>query len=108
VKGGGSVYGLPGATSRRGFPRGAAEAALGPDPPPSCVPGMVDSTVYVGSNLQGLVRLATGSLVQASIANTGGLAPHSQGDSVLVHLPQDALRLLAASNGAVTAASTTA
>jgi spermidine/putrescine transport system ATP-binding protein len=78
------------------------------DPPPNCVPGMVDRTVYVGSNLQVLVRLATGSVVQASIANTGALAPHSQGDPVLVHLPQDALRLLAGSNGAVTAASTTA
>jgi spermidine/putrescine transport system ATP-binding protein len=71
------------------------------DPPPNCVPGMVDRTVYVGSNLQVLVRLATGSLVQASIANTGGLVPHSQGDPVLVHLPEAALRLLAASNGAV-------
>jgi hypothetical protein len=62
----------------------------------------------VEGNVQVLVRLATESLVQASIANSGGLAPHSQGDPVLVHLPQDARRLCAASSGAVAPASTTA
>jgi spermidine/putrescine transport system ATP-binding protein len=61
---------------------------------PNCVPGMVDRTVYVGSNLLVIVRLATGAVVQASIANTGSLVAHSQGEPVLVHMPHDALRIL--------------
>lgn len=63
-------------------------------PPPNCLPGMVDRTIYVGSNLHVVIRLATGALVQASIANTGSVSAYSQGDPVLVHLPDDALRLL--------------
>jgi spermidine/putrescine transport system ATP-binding protein len=73
------------------------------DVPPNCLPGMVDRTVYVGSSLQVQVRLATGAIVEASMANTGGVAPHSHGDPVLVHLPDDALRLLAAADGAAPA-----
>ena len=51
-----------------------------------------------------------------AVMNEGGidqigtpqLVPHSQGDPVPVYLPQDALRRLAASDGAVTAAPRTA
>jgi len=64
---------------------------------------MVDRTVYVGSSLQVQVRLATGAIVEAAIANTGGVPPQSHGDPVLVHLPDDALRLLAATDGAAPA-----
>ena len=64
-------------------------------PPPNCLPGMIDRTIYVGSNVHVVVRLATGAQVQASIANTGSVATYSHGDPVLVHLPDDALRLLA-------------
>ncbi len=61
----------------------------------NCLPGMVERTVYVGANLQVIVRLATGESVQASIANTGEAASWAQGTPVAVHVPPDALRVLA-------------
>ncbi len=61
----------------------------------NCLPGMIDRTVFVGSNLQVMVRLASGSLLQASIPNDGiDLAHHAQGQPVSVHVPADALRVL--------------
>jgi spermidine/putrescine transport system ATP-binding protein len=61
----------------------------------NCLPGMIDRTVFVGSNLQVMVRLATGALLQASIPNDGiDLAHHAQGQPVSVHVPADALRVL--------------
>src|SRR5207248_2167843 len=61
----------------------------------NCLPGMVERTVYVGSSLQVIVRLATGASVQASVANTGEGAEHKQGTPVAVQLPADSLRVLA-------------
>ena len=62
---------------------------------PNCVPAMVDRTVFVGSNLQVMVRLASGALLQASVPNGGqGFDQHSQGSPVSVHIPPDALRVL--------------
>jgi ABC-type Fe3+/spermidine/putrescine transport system ATPase subunit len=63
----------------------------------NCVPGMVERTVYVGANLQVMTRLATGETMQVSIANTGDAAPYAQGTPVAVHVPADALRVLAPS-----------
>lgn len=64
----------------------------------NCLPGMIDRTVFVGSNLQVMVRLVTGEVVQASIPNHGdGLGFHDQGKPVMVHAPAEALRVLAAS-----------
>ncbi len=61
----------------------------------NCLPGMIDRTVFVGSNLQVMVRLATGAVLQASIPNDGvDLASHEQGRPVLVHVPAEALRVL--------------
>lgn len=61
----------------------------------NCIPGMVDRTVFVGSNLQVMVRLANGGLLQASVANEGAdLAHHAQGQPVAVHVPAEALRIL--------------
>ncbi|HEY1355530.1 MAG TPA: ABC transporter ATP-binding protein [Solirubrobacterales bacterium] len=66
-----------------------------PDPAPNCMPGMVDRTVFVGSNLQVMVRLATGALLQASVPNGGeGLDRFRQGSPVTVRIPADALRIL--------------
>jgi spermidine/putrescine transport system ATP-binding protein len=59
------------------------------------VPGMVERTVYVGSSLQVMVRLATGATLQASVANTGAAASWPQGTPVQAHIPPDALRVLA-------------
>jgi spermidine/putrescine transport system ATP-binding protein len=62
------------------------------------IPGMIDRTVYVGSNLQVMVRLANGGLLQASVPNDGAdLDSHEQGAPVNVHVPPDALRILAPS-----------
>jgi spermidine/putrescine transport system ATP-binding protein len=67
----------------------------GADAKPNCLPGMVDRTVFVGSNLQVMVRLATGALLQASVPNEGeGFDQHDQGSPVSVHIPPDALRVL--------------
>ncbi|MFT3863635.1 MAG: ABC transporter ATP-binding protein [Solirubrobacterales bacterium] len=60
------------------------------------IPGMIDRTIYVGSNLQVMVRLANGGLLQASVPNDGvDLDSHEQGAPVSVHVPPDALRILA-------------
>ena len=67
------------------------------DAKPNCLPGMVDRTVFIGSNLQVMVRLATGALLQASVPNEGeGLDRHDQGSPVSVHIPPGALRVLSA------------
>jgi spermidine/putrescine transport system ATP-binding protein len=86
--------------------RGAASVVIRPErleviprsehPGENCLPGMVDRTVFVGSNLQVMVRLVTGEIVQASIPNNGnGLEFHEQGKPVMVHAPAEALRVLA-------------
>jgi uncharacterized protein YbjQ (UPF0145 family) len=62
----------------------------------NALPGMVERTVYVGANLQVMVRLATGQVVQAQIINTGDTANYRQGTAVLIHVPPEALRVLAA------------
>ena len=65
----------------------------------NCLPAMVERTVYVGASLQVIVRLATGASVQVSLANTGEADTYRQGMPVAVHLPADALRVLASSPG---------
>ena len=59
------------------------------------VPGMVERVVYVGSILQVFVRLAPGRQLQAWIQNEGGELPFASGTPVAVHLPREALRVLA-------------
>ncbi len=61
----------------------------------NCLPGMVERTIYVGASLQVIVRLVTGAELQVSVANTGGAEQHGQGTPVRVHVPPDALRVLA-------------
>ena len=63
--------------------------------PENSLPGIVDRTVYVGSSLQVIVRLATGEALQATLTNTGGVEPWEHGTPVLAHLPAAALRVLA-------------
>jgi spermidine/putrescine transport system ATP-binding protein len=66
----------------------------------NCLPGMVERTVYVGSSLQVIARLATGASVQASVVNMGHAdSSFSQGTPVAVQIPVDALRVLAPSPG---------
>jgi spermidine/putrescine transport system ATP-binding protein len=61
----------------------------------NCLPGMVERTVYVGASHQVIVRLPTGAAIQASVANTGESEGYRQGTPVAVHVPPDALRVLA-------------
>ena len=78
-------------------PSGSRSGTSDAESKPNCVPGMVDRTVFVGSNLQVMVRLASGALLQASVPNGGqGFDQHSQGSPVSVHIPPDALRVLRA------------
>ena len=60
------------------------------------LPGMVERVVYVGSILQVLVHLASGQTLQAWVQNQGEGFEFSQGTSVVVALPREALRVLAA------------
>jgi mannopine transport system ATP-binding protein len=60
----------------------------------NALPGMVERTVYVGSNLQVMCRLATGVQLQATITNDGQGTGLDQGTPVSVHIPPDALRVL--------------
>ena len=57
---------------------------------------MVERTVYLGANLQVIMRLPTGGVIQASLANTGQTSSYPRGTPVAVHVPVDALRVLAA------------
>jgi spermidine/putrescine transport system ATP-binding protein len=59
------------------------------------IPGMVERVLYVGSTIQVLVHLAHGETLQAWVQNRGGDPPFQQGTPVSVHLPPDALRVLA-------------
>jgi len=69
----------------------------------NAVPAIVERTIYVGASLQVIVRLATGATMQASIANTGAGGAWTQGTPVLVHVPPDALRVLASPTDGATA-----
>jgi spermidine/putrescine transport system ATP-binding protein len=59
------------------------------------IPGMVERVLYVGSTIQVLVHLAHGETLQAWMQNRGGDPPWQQGTAVSVHLPADAIRVLA-------------
>jgi spermidine/putrescine transport system ATP-binding protein len=62
---------------------------------PNRLPGMVERPVYLGNAVQLIVRLANGDTVQALVQNAGEDVPFRQGDPVQVHLPAEALRVLA-------------
>jgi hypothetical protein len=60
---------------------------------------MVERTVYVGSTVQVIVRLATGQPIQAAVTNAGTAGDHRQGTAVLVRVAPDALRVLGVPDG---------
>jgi hypothetical protein len=62
---------------------------------------MVERVVYAGSEIQVILRAATGEALQALVQNTGGGIPYEQGTPVQLHLPVDALRVLPSGNGDV-------
>jgi hypothetical protein len=69
----------------------------------NCLVGMIERTIYVGASRQVIVRLPIGDVIQVSVANTGSDDSFRQGTPVCVHVPADALRVLA-DTGATTAA----
>ena len=58
------------------------------------IPALVERVVYRGSADQVFTRLPGGEQVQALVQNAGGAA-YEPGDAVRLHLPADALRVLA-------------
>jgi spermidine/putrescine transport system ATP-binding protein len=62
---------------------------------PNRIPGIVERVVYRGSSDEVFIRLAGGDRLQALVQNTGGERAYQAGDAVRLHLPADALRVLA-------------
>jgi spermidine/putrescine transport system ATP-binding protein len=67
------------------------------------VPAMVERVVFLGAATELILRLAPGIPLQALVQNDGGRPDLAQGTPVHVHLPPDALRVLAGAPGAVPA-----
>ena len=59
------------------------------------VPATIERFVYLGSTTQVFVRLESGDVVQALVANAGDVEEHDVGSLVAAHLAPDALRVLA-------------
>jgi spermidine/putrescine transport system ATP-binding protein len=59
------------------------------------LPGLVERAVYVGPAHELHVRVIGGSLLKATIPNDGSALAHAEGSAVTLHLPPDALRVLA-------------
>ncbi len=64
---------------------------------------MIERVVYHGASDQLVVRLATGTIVQALFVRDGSPEKWTQGTAVQVHLPADALRVLPPSPAASSA-----
>jgi len=83
---------------------GTANAVIRPErvrieqhgtPGPNRVPAMVERLVFLGAATQVMLRLATGTQLQALVQNDGGHPEHlAQGTPVHVYLAPDALRVL--------------
>ncbi len=58
------------------------------------VPGMVERVVYNGASEQLVIRLATGTVVQALSVRDGTPEKWTQGTAVQAHLPAESLRVL--------------
>jgi spermidine/putrescine transport system ATP-binding protein len=59
------------------------------------MPGMVERVVYVGASTQLILRLPTGESLQAVLPSGARSAAFDQGTPISVHLPPEALRVLA-------------
>jgi spermidine/putrescine transport system ATP-binding protein len=68
------------------------------------VPGMVERVVYVGASTQLMIRLVSGTSLQAMLPTGASATAYDQGSPVSVHLPPESLRVLApATDGGVSA-----
>jgi spermidine/putrescine transport system ATP-binding protein len=68
------------------------------------LPGMVDRAVFLGSTTQVMVRLPQGAVVQSLVTNSAMRDALTVGQPVTVHLPAQALRVLAPTRQAPAAA----
>jgi spermidine/putrescine transport system ATP-binding protein len=59
------------------------------------VPATIERFVYLGATTQVFVTLASGARLQSLVANAGDVEQYDTGSAVRVHLPADALRVLA-------------
>ncbi|MGH3336244.1 MAG: TOBE domain-containing protein, partial [Nocardioides sp.] len=59
------------------------------------LPGMVDRAIFLGSTTQVMVRLPLGTVVQSLVTNSAMRDHLTTGQPVTVHLPSQALRVLA-------------
>ena len=66
------------------------------------MPGLVEHAVFLGGFRELRVRMLGGSLIKAIVPNDGTPLGYEEGDSLTLHLPQDALRVLAGSPAAAT------
>ena len=59
------------------------------------LPGMLEHVVFLGSFREVHVRLVGGDLVKAIVPNDGAPLAYEQGSPVTLHLPAEAVRVLA-------------
>jgi spermidine/putrescine transport system ATP-binding protein len=59
------------------------------------LPGMVEHAVFVGSFRELHIRLVGGDVVKAIVPNDGAPLLYAEGSPITLHLPEDALRVLA-------------
>ncbi|MGH3022886.1 MAG: ABC transporter ATP-binding protein [Gaiellaceae bacterium] len=59
------------------------------------VPGLVEHVVFLGGFRELRVRIIGGSLIKTIVPNDGTPLGYSEGESLTLHFPQDALRVLA-------------
>ena len=64
------------------------------------LPGLVERAVYVGSAHELHVRIIGGDLLKATVQNDGSAFAYEEGTPVTLHLPPDAVRVLAPSAAA--------
>ncbi len=62
---------------------------------PNRLPGMVEHVVFLGSFRELHVRIVGGSVIKAIAPNDGDALPYEQGSPVALHLPAEAIRVLA-------------
>ena len=64
---------------------------------PNRIPGMVERAVFLGGSYELHVRLLGGDVLKATLPNDGTPLDYEDGTPVTVHLPPDAVRVLASS-----------
>jgi spermidine/putrescine transport system ATP-binding protein len=61
------------------------------------LPGLVERAVFLGNSFELHVRVLGGDVLKTMLANDGAAAAHEEGAAVTLHLPPEALRVLASS-----------